>query len=220
MATSQSAPTATSPVLPGSPVSERRPLKLGTSPAERQKWDDLANLFGIVKSCELLEKALAHNAIDANGYRKECLQLIDNFKTARKLTQLETNAQLVNFMREYRLESPLAYQRLVVDGVPQHTAPDKEKHLVAATTQHFITLKDSLELNVRSVDGLQPLFIELMDALRRLRMDFNGRDRLEAWVVKLNGLKASDEISEEEARQLKHDLEVSYTSFQTTLQNS
>jgi len=199
---------------------ERRPVKLGSTPAEKQKWDNFGNLFAIIKTCELLEKALAHGAVGPDAYRNECLNLIDNFKTSRKVTGLETNAQIVNFMREYRLDCPLAYQRLVVEGAPKSAGPGKEKHLVAAATQHFITLKDSLELNVRAMDGLQPLLIELLDALRRLHIEFNGRDRLEAWLAKFNQLKASDIMGEEEARQLKHDLEVSYTSFQTALQNS
>jgi len=168
----------------------------------------------------MLEKAVAHSAVDANSYRNECLQLIDNFKTMRKMTGMESNSQIVNFMREYRLDCPLAYQRLVVEGAPKSTGPSKEKHLVAACTQHFITLKDSLELNVRTVDGLQPLMIELIDGVHRLHIEFQGRDRLEGWLACFNGLKASDEFSEDDARQLKHDLEVSYTSFQTTLQNS
>lgn len=49
------------------------------------------------------------------------------------------------------------------------------------------------------VDGLPPEF----DGLRRTRQ----------WLTTLNEMKASDELSDEQARQLLHELDTSYSDF-------
>lgn len=41
---------------------------------------------------------------------------------------------------------------------------------------------------------------------------------LSSRLSKLNAMKASDELSEEEVRQLAHDLDIAYSSFHKSLQ--
>ena len=55
---------------------------------------------------------------------------------------------------------------------------------VAQTVQHFITLMDSLRLNVRAVDEIQPFLSELMSSLTKvsgLPPTFEGRLKMETW---------------------------------------
>jgi ESCRT-I complex subunit VPS28 len=50
--------------------------------------------------------------------------------------------------------------------------------------------------------------------------DFEPNRKVHKWVVKLNGMRASDEISDEDSRQLYHDLDSAYTEFTRYLKRS
>lgn len=91
---------------------------------------------------------------------------------------------------------------------------------VAQTVQSFITVMDVLKLNIRAVDEIQPLVSEMMASLTQvsgLPPDFEGRAKIEGWLRTLNGLRASDELDEEQTRQLSFDLERAYSSFMAFL---
>jgi ESCRT-I complex subunit VPS28 len=75
---------------------------------------------------------------------------------------------------------------------------------------------DALKLDQRAVDAVQPLISDLMASLTKvqgLSPDFEGLVKLRLWLQKLNQMRAIEEISEEEARQLIFDLEGSYSAF-------
>ena len=56
--------------------------------------------------------------------------------------------------------------------------------------QHFITLMDSLKLKMVAVDQLQPLLLDLNEALQRvttLPPNFEGKTKVQYWyAVKVN----------------------------------
>lgn len=75
---------------------------------------------------------------------------------------------------------------------------------------------DAVRLEQRYVDELQPLLSDLMDSLTRLPEtpnDFEPNRKVQHWLQKLNSMRAVDEIEEEDARQLLHDLDACYTEF-------
>ena len=77
------------------------------------------------------------------------------------------------FMAHYRLDCPRAVERLVRVGVPatvvHNTTNDRADSVnVAQTVQHFITVMDSLRLDVRAVDEIQPLLSDLMSSLTQV----------------------------------------------------
>ena len=43
--------------------------------------------------------------------------------------------------------------------------------------------------------------------------DYEGTAKTREWLVTLNSMRAADELSEEQARQLLHDLDTSYSAF-------
>jgi len=125
-------------------------------------------------------------------------------------------------MKLYQMDCPRASQRLLILGIPEHmrSSGDGTQHYitvtVAETVQFFITAMDAVKLEQRAVDELQPLLSDLMDALSRLPetpKDFEPYNRVKVWLQKLNSLRAVDEISEEDARQLSHDLDAAYAEF-------
>lgn len=75
---------------------------------------------------------------------------------------------------------------------------------------------DALKLEQRAVDEVQPLISELMSALTRVASlpgDFEGLVKMRLWLQKLNQMRAVEELSDEEARQLIFDLEGAYSAF-------
>lgn len=130
-----------------------------------------------------------------------------------------------HFIAHYRLDCPRAVERLVRIGVPatvvhNTTTKKTDSVSVAQTVQYFITVMDSLKLNVRAVDEIQPLLSELMASLTQvsgLPPSFDGRMKIEQWLRALNNMRASDELDEDQARQLSFELEQAYTSFMSFL---
>ena len=125
-----------------------------------------------------------------------------------------------DFMTLYQMDCPRATERLLRMGVPE-PMKGADSHTtvavtVAETVQHFITAMDAVKLEQRAVDELHPLLSDLMDALTRLPEtpnDFGPNYKVKKWLQKLNAMRAVDQIDEDDARQLYHDLDSAYAEF-------
>jgi ESCRT-I complex subunit VPS28 len=155
-------------------------------------------------------------------YTEACTKLISQFKTAETALRLGGFlTDIDSFIVRYRLDCPRAIERLVRIGVPAtvvHNTTNRKTDSanVAQTVSSFITLSDILKLNIRAVDEVQPLLSEVMASLTMvsgLPPNLEARDKMDAWLRTLNTMRASDEIDEDQARQLSYDLERAYTSF-------
>lgn len=189
---------------------------------ERNRQEELADLFSIIRVTEALETAFSRDAITSSEYTEACTKLISQFKTTE--SALVSSKAIVSadaFFFEYQIDCPRAKERLLVAGAPAtvvHAAHDDRQDtvIVAQTTQAFITAMDALKLEQRAVDQVQPLISDLMGSLNRIQglpVDFEGLVKIRLWLKKLNQMRAADEIGEEEARQLLFDLESSYGGF-------
>jgi ESCRT-I complex subunit VPS28 len=75
---------------------------------------------------------------------------------------------------------------------------------------------DTLKLNIYAADSLHPILADLIQSLNNistLPADFDGKAKVKNWLITINGMKASDEISEEQARQMLFDMERAHTEF-------
>ncbi|KAF8330221.1 vacuolar protein sorting-associated protein 28 [Amanita rubescens] len=193
-------------------------VRLYTTNAEREKYNLLATLFGIVVSLDFLERAYVRDSITAAEYSPACTRLLSQYKTMLKLVGDEVQS-VDQFMNRYRMDHPAALQRIRV-GVPatvEHSSeagPETAKW-VAETTQSFITFMDALKLRMRAKDQLHPLLQDLVTGYARFKgsKDWEGRSKMVGWLIALNGMKASEEISEEQSRQLLFDVEYAYAEF-------
>jgi len=89
---------------------------------------------------------------------------------------------------------------------------------VAECTQAFITFMDALSLEYKAKDQLHPLLSDVMSSLNKVASgDFEGRGTLVHWLIKLNSMKANQEMEEEEARQMAFDVENAYNAFYRAL---
>jgi len=195
----------------------RRMVKLASNSQEKKFFDLLANLFSIIKTVEVLETQYSNCAVALAEYRQQCSLLISHFKTARKKANMIKDEDVQKFMKDYRLECPLAYTRLVEVGVPDSGSGGGGIKVVAETVQHFITLKDALSLNMSAIDEIQPLLADLVDSAARSLIQFPGFDRLQNWLVDLNKMKATAELDGDQRRQMMHDLETAYSNFHKNL---
>eukprot|EP00191_Tetraselmis_sp_GSL018_P006399 CAMPEP_0177604194 /NCGR_PEP_ID=MMETSP0419_2-20121207/15980_1 /TAXON_ID=582737 /ORGANISM="Tetraselmis sp., Strain GSL018" /LENGTH=192 /DNA_ID=CAMNT_0019098145 /DNA_START=214 /DNA_END=792 /DNA_ORIENTATION=- len=189
--------------------------------------ENLADLFAILKTTEKLERAYVRDAITAKEYEPACEKLIGQFKTLYS-SITDTVPDVSRFMAQYNMQCPLGAQRLLLSGIPatyEHGKPSdggtqSNAASVAATVQHFITAMDSLKLNMVAVDQVYPLLSDLVQSLHKVKQlppDFEGKQKSKEWLSKLHAMPASQDLSEEEVRQLLFDLENAYNSFISSL---
>ncbi|KAF9465299.1 vacuolar protein sorting-associated protein 28 [Collybia nuda] len=193
-------------------------VRLYTNNAEREKYNLLATLFGITVALDYLERAFVRDSITAAEYSPACTRLIAQYKTMLKLVG-DSVPSIEEFMKRYRMDHPAALHRLKV-GVPatvEHSSeagPETGKW-VAETTQSFITFMDALKLRLRAKDQLHPILQDLVTGYARFKgsKDWEGRSRMVGWLITLNAMKASEEITEEQSRQLLFDVDHAYAEF-------
>jgi len=154
------------------------------------------------------------------------LKLISQFKlTHAAAVNSCHNFDIYDFIKSYKINVPLGVTRLLEDGVPATTvhqvAEEKGRIvLVQDATEKFITAMDAIRLGQSAVDELQPVLGDLMDALTKLPdlpKDFESTKKVHDWLIRLNKMRAAEEITEDDSRQLSHDLDVAYTVFRRYL---
>ncbi|CAM9541013.1 unnamed protein product [Heterosigma akashiwo] len=198
-------------------------VKLYKNTRERQRYDRLAEFYAIIKTTEHLENARLSNSIDKEEYARECTTLIQQFKdTESVLIRQNYITDTSSFQKKYPLDCVRMNGALRRHGLPSATKDCDETtsaglalqaRQAAEATQAFITAMDALKLEQRAV---QPLVADVMDRLTRLAAlpaDFAPTQKIEAWLKELNGLRAADELGEDQARQLLHDLDAAYSGF-------
>ncbi|KAG0006911.1 hypothetical protein BGZ65_001988 [Modicella reniformis] len=199
-------------------------IKLTTNNRERAQMDNMADLYSIIVVLEHLEMAFIRGAVPDSEYASTCRQLVAQFKTASSLLG-DLVPDLEKFMKEYNLNCPAAVKRIEI-GVPatvEHgnsVSNEANGHrtakYVAETVQNYITVMDALKLEMTAVDEIHPLIADLMQSLNNVRSlpaDFEGRAKLREWLIKLNNMRASEQLSADDRRQLEFDLESNYTAF-------
>lgn len=90
--------------------------------------------------------------------------------------------------------------------------------LILTATENFITFLDALKLNMVSKDALHPLLSEVIQSVNKVTDgDFENRGKIIQWLITLNQMRATEELSEEQARELAFDIEQAYQGFKSTL---
>jgi ESCRT-I complex subunit VPS28 len=183
---------------------------------ERDELDEQANLFAIVRTADALEKAYARDAVPSAEYKQEMYKLIAHYKSARQATR-ESVPSMEHFFVENSISGGAGFERLE-KGFPAVEKSSNPK-TIAEAVQNFITLMDSLRLNMVACDQLQPLLNDLVEAMHKCNLDvsFHGNVKVEAWLTKLNGMSAQQELDEQSVRQMLFDLESAYNAFHKAL---
>ncbi|CAH8612288.1 unnamed protein product [Schistosoma intercalatum] len=196
-------------------------VKLYRTAREREKYDNLAELYAVINTIQCLQKAYIKDYVESKEYTAACSKLLVQYKAAFKQVQGDEFATVEDFMRKYKMDCPAALER-IKEGRPITIKDDKQNinKSIADTVSLFITIMDKLRLDIRAVDELHPDLRELYETLYRLSIlpaDFEGKDRVKAWLDKMDQMQASDELSEAEVRQMLFDLDSGYNAFNRTL---
>ncbi|KAI0171274.1 ESCRT-1 complex, Vps28 subunit [Pestalotiopsis sp. NC0098] len=207
-------------------------VKLAETRAERDVQDSLAEIFSIIITLDELEKAFLKDAIPEADYTEICERSLKQYKSiladetvARRFVGLE------EFKAEWDLEVPRATERLKVGmpstavnasagaaPAPAATTSNKSGALILEATQEFITFLDALRLGLHAKDQLHPLLTDVIQSVNKVTdRDFENRGKIIQWLITLNQMKATEELSEEQARELESDINSAYMGFKNVL---
>lgn len=125
------------------------------------------------------------------------------------------------------MEVPRATERIRI-GLPSTvTAPSMAAQsngggsngtLILEATQDFITFLDALKLGLLAKDQLHPLLSDVIQSVNKVTdQDFGARGKIVQWLITLNQMKATEELSDDQARELELDMNSAYQGFKATL---
>ena len=129
--------------------------------------------------------------------------------------------------RRSQLECPRATERLKI-GLPATVeqpslnttsggAPNGKD--ISVATENFINFLDALELGLLAKSDLHPLLADVIQSVNKVSdRDFDGRSRIVQWLITLNQMKASEQVSSDQVGELKFDIRQAYHGFKATLE--
>jgi ESCRT-I complex subunit VPS28 len=199
-------------------------VKLFRHAREREKYDNMADLFALVSTLQNLEKAYIRDCVTPQEYTAACSKLLVQYKVAFKLIQGDEFPSIETFVKKYRLDCPAALERIREDR-PITIKDDKgnTSKCIADIVSLFITIMDKLRLGIKAMDELHPELRDLVDTMNRLSIipeNFEGKVKVKSWLETLNSMQASDELSDDQVRQFLFDLESAYSAFNNLLHSS
>lgn len=98
------------------------------------------------------------------------------------------------------------------------TAGTTSGTLILEATQDFITFLDALRLGLLAKDQLHPLLTDVIQSVNKVTdRDFDNRGKIVQWLITLNQMKATEELTEDQARELELDINSAYQGFKSTL---
>lgn len=196
-------------------------VKLYTNAREREKYDNMAELFAVINTLQSLEKAYIKDIVQHKEYTDACSKLLVQYKSAFKQVQSSDFPTVEAFTKKYRMNCPAALERIADDKpITIKDNDSKSRKHIADVVSLFITIMDKLHLNIRAMDQIHPDLRDLSSTMERLTIvtkDFEGKQLVDQWLSTLREMTASDELSEEQVRQLLFDLDQSYQAFNNLL---
>ena len=191
-------------------------VKLYENARQREEFDNRANVFSLIKTIEALEKAYIKDAVAPDQYTTSCNILLDQFRAAFRLVK-DSFDDVQAFTGKYMLHCPAAIER-IKEGRPI-TVRDNRGNIsktIAETVSLFITVMDRLRLDIKAMDELHPDVKELFETMSRMSAlppTFEGKLKVQKWLNELQAMQASDELSDEQSRQMLFDFESAYNDF-------
>lgn len=90
---------------------------------------------------------------------------------------------------------------------------------IVSASENFITLFDALKMNMLSKDTLHPILVDTIQSVNKVTdREFENKGKIVQWLITLNQMRAAEELSPEQAREMGFDLNSSYEGFKATLE--
>uniref|UniRef100_A0A915JE05 Vacuolar protein sorting-associated protein 28 homolog n=1 Tax=Romanomermis culicivorax TaxID=13658 RepID=A0A915JE05_ROMCU len=200
-------------------------VRLGRSARELERYDNMAELYAVLNTLESLEKAYIRDCVSPKEYTAACSKLLVQYKAAFRTVQSNDDfPDIHTFIKKYKLNVSAALER-IKDDRPITIRDDKgnTSKCIAEIVSLFITSMDKLKLEIRSTDELHPEIRDLVDSMCRmstLPSDFEPKLKVQSWLQTLESMRATDELTAEQARQMVFDLESAYNGFNRFLHDN
>jgi ESCRT-I complex subunit VPS28 len=206
-------------------------LKLANNAQERDLYESLAEIYSIIVTLEALERAFLKDSVSENEYTDTCSRLLKQYKS--NLADESVSKAFGNldmFKMEWKLDVPRATDRLNIGlpatieapsrapGAPSGGTGASATHIVSAS-ENFITLFDAIKMNMLSKDTLHPILVETIQAVNKVTdRDFENKAKIVQWLITLNQMRAAQDLSPDQARELQFDMNLAYDGFKATLE--
>jgi ESCRT-I complex subunit VPS28 len=90
--------------------------------------------------------------------------------------------------------------------------------LIVTATENFITFIDALRINMTSKDVLHPLLGDVIQSVNNVtNEDFANRGKIIQWLITLNQMRTTEELSPEQVRELTFDMDQAYNGFKAAI---
>lgn len=167
----------------------------------------------------LADESVAREFVDLETFKNEWDVCIPrNFDFQYVITECDS----------LQIDVPRATERLRIGlpstvTAPSHNASTSNNSgtngtLILEATQDFITFLDALKLGLLAKDQLHPLLSDVIQSVNKVTdKDFEGRGKIVQWLIALNQMRATEEVSEDKARELELDMNSAYQGFKATL---
>lgn len=190
------------------------------------KNEDLSAAFSVITATERLENIWARRgAISEQDYTRQCEELIRQFHV---LNSTGNVPKLDKFIAEYDIKASKAHPRLrsgvpatVLDPGSSAAASSNQSKFVFRCTSLFHSLANCIDMGQLTVGILMPELTSLMrtlNGIKGLGPDFECKRKIRYWVEKLNAIPAAVELTEDEAKQLKLDLDTGYVELESAVE--
>ncbi|XP_038218357.1 vacuolar protein sorting-associated protein 28 homolog [Zerene cesonia] len=87
-------------------------IKLYRNAREREKHDNMAELYAVVSTLQHLEKAYMRDCVRAQEYTAACSRLLVQYRVAFKQVQGDEFPTIESFVSKFRLDCPAALERI------------------------------------------------------------------------------------------------------------
>lgn len=73
-------------------------------------------------------------------------------------------------------------------------------------------------MNMLSKDTLHPILVETIQAVNKVTdRDFENKGKIIQWLITLNQMRAAEELTPDQARDLQYDINQAYDGFKAVL---
>ncbi|KAF1825548.1 ESCRT-1 complex, Vps28 subunit [Dissoconium aciculare CBS 342.82] len=210
-------------------------VKLADSAAERDLYESLAEIYSIIVTLDALERAYLRDSIKESEYTETCDRLLRQYKSNLADESVSIAfGDLERFKAEWNLEAPKATDRLRI-GLPATVEAGRgpshgdgqlssagagaaNASAIVSASENFITLFDAVRMNILSKDTLHPILVDTIQSVNKVTgRDFENKGKIVQWLITLNQMRAAEELTAEQARELQFDLNAAYEGFKATL---
>lgn len=178
----------------------------------------------------LADEAVARAFVGLEEFKAEWDVSPNLLRALGDMNVLETGKSRDRSDNQQQLEVPRATERIRV-GMPSTAvtassgsapapaaAGNTSGALILEATQDFITFLDALRLGLLAKDQLHPLLTDVIQSVNKVTdRDFENRGKIVNWLITLNQMKVTEELSEAQARELELDINSAYQGFKSTL---